>query len=346
MSSTKTGRLILLISSLLAVTALSLPGAAVAVKARKPVPHANTGGATHVLGTSALLTATVNPDGVETSYIFQWGTTAAYGSQIPAVPVNLGSGTTRERVGQPISGLTPGGTYHFRVVAFAYGLPFYGRDHIFRTKGNALAFTVERRMQTAYGAPFIFSGTLTGLGSANHKIVLQASPFPYLESFTNIGAPGVTDANGRFSFRVSNLRASTQFRVSTLDLLPIYSLVTTVNVSVTVTIHARSGGRTGLVRLYGTVSPAVSGAKVFFQVQKAVRPGRSEQANRWVSELSTGIKHGEGNSSRYSAVVTILHGGRYRAFVRLPPGGPLVSGWSRSTIILHASPNARRGKKK
>lgn len=346
MRRSETGRLTALTTSTLAALALVLvPAAPAGAKKPPPVraPRANTGAATHVLGTSALLTAVINPNGdnVETTYFFQWGPTNAYGLQTPTATLTVGAPKTK--VGQSIAGLSPGVAYHFRAVAVANGVTYPGPDHVFLAKGNALAFSFSRRWQDTFGSPVVLSGTLTGLNSANHRIVLQASPFPYLEPFANIGAPGVTDAAGRFSFRVSNLAGNTQFRVSTLDPLPVYSLVSTVEVAVAVTIHARSRGQVGLVRLYGTVSPAVPGAQVLFQVQKAVRPGKSEATNRWVTELSTTTKRGIGNSSRYSAVVTIRHGGRYRAFVRLRHGaGPLTSGASRLTIILHAAPSAGR----
>src|SRR5947199_5673596 len=55
-------------------------------------PKVSTGGATHILLTSALLTGSVNPGGVETSYYFRYGATPAYGLQ--TAPASAGPGTT------------------------------------------------------------------------------------------------------------------------------------------------------------------------------------------------------------------------------------------------------------
>jgi hypothetical protein len=217
------------------------------------------------------------------------------------------------------------------------------REHTFKTKGKstALAFSLERSANDVFGFPFVLSGALVGLGNANHRIALQASPFPYLESFTQIGVPGSTNGAGRFSFRVANLSTTTQFRVVTFDALPLYSPVMTVNLQVNVSLHVRSSGQPGLVRLYGTITPAVHGARVLLQVQKAVRPGRSGVSIKYTTQFSTDTHKGAGNSSRFSIVEKLKHGGRYRAFVKLPKG-PLASAPSRTSIVLHAAPSAKR----
>jgi hypothetical protein len=71
-----------------------------------------------VASTSATLEATIDPGGVPTSYYFQYGTSASYGSDEPAAPgVELGSGEAGEAVSVHVQGLAAGTTYHFRVVA-------------------------------------------------------------------------------------------------------------------------------------------------------------------------------------------------------------------------------------
>jgi hypothetical protein len=307
------------------------------VTAKPQLPRAATGGATHVLGSSALLTAHINPNGAEpVSYFFQYGATATYGQQTPSA--TLGAGTVSVQVGQAIVGLVPGGTYHFRIVAADAAGTTFGRDHTLRTKGSALVFELPHSAQDVYGSPFILTGALHGQNAANHRIALQASPFPYLEPFASIGVPGVTNGAGRFSFRVANLNASAQFRVTTLDPLPIYSRVMTVSVDVRVVLHVRASSRAGLIRLYGTITPAVNGAKVALQVQKAVRPGprsESETATRYLSQFTTKARRGPHDTSRFSIVAKIRYGGRYRAFVR-PHPGPLAPG-SSNTLVLRAA---------
>jgi hypothetical protein len=349
MRSSKTGRLIVLISSTLAAVALAVPIASQAVTGRASLvaikPHVTTGGAQHVIVSSALLTGVVNPNGLATSYYFQYGPTIAYGAQTPTASV--GSGTTKVKVGQPVGGLQSGVVYHYRIVGVYAAGVVLGRDHTVLIPGVALKFEIPKIPPVTVGTPFVLSGTLTGLGSAHHAVTLQASPYPYLEPFTNIGVAGATDAFGRFAFRVAHLSTSTEFRVITGDPRPVYSPLITVHAAVRVTLRVRSSGRPGLVRLFGTVTPAAVGAQVDFQVEKAVRPGRSseesETATRFVNQFVTVVKKATRTFSRFSLVVKVRHGGRYRAFVKLRRG-PLVSGISAQTVYLRAAPGKAKRK--
>jgi hypothetical protein len=344
MSPSKIGRRMALSAPLLASIALALPAGSPAASepAPPPAPHASTTTAAYVLATSAMLTAVINPEGLETSYYFQYGPTTAYGSQTPTVSV--GAGVAEVKVGKPVSKLQTGVTYHYRVVAVtSKGVVVLGLDRSFTTKTQPLRFEVEQVPPVPFGTPFILSGTLTGFGNANHQVALQASPYPYLEAFTEIGVPAVTNAAGRFAFRVANLASSTQFRVGTLDQRPLYSPVVTVHAAVKVTLHVHSSGQPGLVRLYGTVTPAEVGAQVSFQLRKAVRPKPSEATTeqpevttRFVSQFATVVKKAGRTFSRFSTVVSVRLGGRYRAFVKVRPGA-LASGYSQ-TVVLHAAP--------
>jgi hypothetical protein len=329
----------------LAAAVLTLAGAGAAPSfAATPhqiEPRVATGAATHVLGTSALLTATITPKGIPTSYYFEYGPSPKPPFAFRTPVKSAGSGETKVKVGEPISKLLPGTVYYFQVVATTTPPSAVPPAHVhqFKTKGKTgvLAFSLERSANALFGFPFILTGALTGPGAANHRIALQASPYPFLESFTQIGFPGTTNVAGRFSFRVANLSATTQFRVVTFDQLPVYSPVMTVSLQPVVTLHVRSSGQVGLVRLYGTITPAVHGARVLVQVQKAVRPGRSGVTNRYITQFTTSAHKGAGNTSRYSIVVKVKRGGRYHVLVELPRG-PLASAPSRTSVILHAAP--------
>jgi hypothetical protein len=196
------------------------------------------------------------------------------------------------------------------------------------------------------GGTYVLSGTVTGSAIANRAVALQASPYPFLEAFTAVGLPSHTDATGHFSFRVANMTRSTQYRVSTLDPRPLYSRVVTQDVAAKVVLKVRSSGHPGLVRLYGTVTPAKPGAHLEFQLFKQVRPGNSpkaeERTTRFVTQFSTLVKRGSSTVSRFSVVVKIRRGGSYRAYVRLPNNGAIVAGWSRS-LLLHSTPASSKG---
>ncbi len=60
-------------------------------------------------------TAVIDPQALDTTYHFEYGPTSAYGASTSTV--DLGAGAEPVEVRQQVEGLTPGGIYHFRVVA-------------------------------------------------------------------------------------------------------------------------------------------------------------------------------------------------------------------------------------
>lgn len=78
-------------------------------------PVVSTSAATSITCTGATLNGSVNPNGLATNYYFEWGATIAYGNTTSSVAA--GSGSTSINVTAPITGLTSGTTYHYRVVA-------------------------------------------------------------------------------------------------------------------------------------------------------------------------------------------------------------------------------------
>jgi len=308
-------------------------------------PAALTGGVTHVLDNSAEIKGAVNPSNSELDYFFEYGPTTAYGSRTPAEPV---SGDAKLQVAKYIAGLQPATIYHFRIVAappsnptaagaLALGAAAIGRDHTFTTKGMPQRFALPRSVTDTYGSSFLLSGTLQGSHSADAEVSLQASSFPFLEPFAPIGSVGVTNSAGAFSFRIANLSSSTQFRVLTVGLAPLISAVVLARVAVRVSFHVRSSGVPGLVRLYGTFTPAIAGARVSFEIQKAVRPGPSEATEAWAPQFRTSAHRAGGDTERFSTVVKLRHSGRYRVFVAVPHGKRVSSGASSRTIVLHAA---------
>ena len=58
-----------------------------------------------------------DPNGSATTYQFEWGTTAAYGSKVPVTAKPVGSETGAVAVSATLIGLSPDTEYHFRIVA-------------------------------------------------------------------------------------------------------------------------------------------------------------------------------------------------------------------------------------
>jgi hypothetical protein len=338
-------RRLLPLAPILAILALVTPLGALAAAPAPTVgpPKATTGNTTAGRGTSATLKGSVDPGGASTSYYFQYGPTIAYGKQ--TIAGKLPAGTTKIKVGQAVTGLISG--YHYRLVAEnGYGHSV-GKDHVFALKKTSkVKFTiVKSTAPTMFGGTYVLTGTLSGTGNANRTLALQASPFPFLEAFTPVGTLGHTDTAGRFSFRIANLQKTTQFRVATADPRPLYSRVVRQDVGVKVTLKVRSSGHRGLVRLYGTVTPAKPGARVQFQLFKSVRPGSSEKGeertSRYATQFSTVVKRGTATVSRFSSVVEVRRGGSYRAYVNLSSKQAVGPGYSH-TLLLHAAPSSTK----
>jgi DNA-binding beta-propeller fold protein YncE len=125
---------------LVAKGATTVEGADKEFTALKKAPKATTEAATEVKATSAKLNGTVNPEGVATSYYFEYDTSeykgeATHGTKIPASPKSAGSGASNVAVSESPSGLSANTTYHVRLVAESEAGKAYGEDKSFKTPG-------------------------------------------------------------------------------------------------------------------------------------------------------------------------------------------------------------------
>ncbi len=136
---------------------------------------------TQITSTSAMLNGAVFPRGVDTSAWLEWGLTTGYGNSNSPVPV--GNGTNSVPLSNPITGLQPGHTYHYRAVAQTASGIARSWDQTFVTP----VINVSPSNQTTYvRVPF-----------TNPVATLTASP---LALSANDGANGmVLKADGRVS---------------------------------------------------------------------------------------------------------------------------------------------------
>ncbi len=96
-----------------------------------PPPSISGAVATNLTASSVDLGARVNPEGVETTYHFEWGASASYGTSVPVPDGHIAVGTSDVPVGVHLSGLAADTTYHWRVVASSASGTTTGVDHVF-----------------------------------------------------------------------------------------------------------------------------------------------------------------------------------------------------------------------
>ena len=107
-----------------------------ALAAAVPVPVASTLAATGVRDTGATLNGSVSAQGTTATVTLEYGPTAAYGTTLTPTPATV-TGTAATTVTATLTGLPPGTTYHFRVVATGPGGIATGEDLTFTTSTYA-----------------------------------------------------------------------------------------------------------------------------------------------------------------------------------------------------------------
>jgi CSLREA domain-containing protein len=114
-------------------------------------PNATTSAASSVGTSGATLNGTAgNPDAVGGSVFFQYGSTAnAYGTTTNSQAIAAGAATTG--FAAATTGLTPGKTYHYRVVATNSDGTAYGADRTFTTALPSNRFSIGKHKVGKHG---------------------------------------------------------------------------------------------------------------------------------------------------------------------------------------------------
>jgi len=173
-------------------------------------PTVFTRSATAVTATSATIAGTVNPNGLPTTYYFHWGNNTAYGNVV--APVSVPAQSTPLDVSAGLTGLSPGTTYHYQLVATNNAGTTLGADqtftslsvisidnHIFTYVTNNGAITI-----VAYSGPggaVTIPGVITGLAVT----AIGNGAFAEVSSLTNATIPGSVAAIGNSAFWLSGL---------------------------------------------------------------------------------------------------------------------------------------------
>jgi streptogramin lyase len=190
-------------------------GEQVAPAPSTPGPTVVTGSASAVGTGSATVAGTVDPNGQTTTYHFEFGLSTSYGSQAPAPPdPSAGSGATSQSVSANLTGLSPGTTYHYRLVATNVSGIQYGSDRTFATAttspptitsispaSGAVGATVTIGGANFTGATAVaFNGTAAGyaVGSANQ--ITATVPAGATSGPISVTTPaGTTTSSGSFT---------------------------------------------------------------------------------------------------------------------------------------------------
>ncbi len=176
-------------------------------------------GAGSVSPTGATVSATLNPQNVDTTYHVEYGTTISYGQQVPVTDADIGSGASDVRVTQVLSGLSPDTTYHYRVVASNSAGTTDGADQTFSTTPPALVDVQPP------GGMSDATGLSTGSATLNAYIDPQGADtsfhFEYgtttgYGSSTPTGDAGSGNAPALESASVSGLAANTTYHYRTV----------------------------------------------------------------------------------------------------------------------------------
>jgi hypothetical protein len=146
----------------LTALAVSSAGSPSSASAAPAPPSATTGSAANVAQSSATVNGTVNPNGTDTSYYFQYGTTTSYGSGTAAT--DAGAGSNDVPAAANLTGLNPSTVYHYRLVAASSAGTTNGADQTFTTTTPPAVTTGSASSVTRSSAGL--SGTVNPQGQA------------------------------------------------------------------------------------------------------------------------------------------------------------------------------------
>lgn len=141
-----------------------------------PPPGVATGPASGIGLRSATMTGVVDPNDAATTYMFQYGLTSSYGTE--TFGVTLPAGSLPVAVAQPIEGLSPGTTFHYRIVALHGGIASYGDDATFVTlplRRRVLRVRARTTPRREGRRPYAFTTTGRLLGAASLPASVRCS---------------------------------------------------------------------------------------------------------------------------------------------------------------------------
>ncbi len=245
-------------------------------------PAAVTASATTITPTSAKLNGTVQPNGLSTTWYFEYGTSTSYGSKTSSK--NAGSGTNTVNVSASQTGLKAATVYHYRLVATNSAGTSFGADQAFST-------SVAPAVRTG-GARDIGVSTATATGAVDPKGRSTSWWFEYgtstsYGSKTSSRSAGSGSGERTVTAALSRLTAGTTYHYRLVAKNDVGTMrgadVTFVTSGVTLASSAREVRFGGAVRLSGTIPTKQAGQQVILYAQPA-----GEASWRAIATLLTG----------------------------------------------------------
>ncbi|HYE68538.1 MAG TPA: DUF4347 domain-containing protein, partial [Anaerovoracaceae bacterium] len=172
-------------------------------------PTAVTNPVTGTTSTGAILNGSINGNNASTAVIFEYGTTASYGTSAAAIEGSV-SGTSATTVSYALTGLIPNTTYHFRVVGVNTAGTTNGLDDLFTTSAvTPTAITNPVTNATTTGA------ILNGSVNANNASTVVTFEYGTTASYGISGAAIESPVSGAavtsVSYTLTGLTANTTY---------------------------------------------------------------------------------------------------------------------------------------
>ena len=278
-------------------------------------PGVSTGTPANVGSSSATLRATVDPNGLATTYRFQYGTSSNNLSRTTA-NTGAGSGNANVSVAANIGGLSANDRIYYRVTATNSAGTRNGSTRSFVTS-KSLRIDSISVPRSRFGGSATIRGDLDGSGVNGTRVSVVGTAFPFSSPFAALGGASA-NRSGNFAIQVSNIRANTRIRiVAAGNITGIYNLYNGNRVGV----KLRKGRR---LSFSGTVTPAAANGLVRIQKRKS--------NGRWGNVRKGRLKPLDMNRSRYRLSARRAKG-IYRVMVVPRDGGAHSSGYSRKLRV-------------
>jgi NHL repeat len=328
-------------------------------------PAVTTGGTSGATADSVTLEGTVNPEGVQTGYRFEYGTEATYGGAGPEV--EAGAGSADVPASFLLEGLEPNTTYHYRLTA---------SNSLGANSGDDATFTTLPAPPTVDGqVPFASAVTATSAtlhGTINPRNSAATYHFNYGTSTAYTNSAPTPDAQGgaageeQVSTTISGLSPSTTYHFQvvadngtggpvagedeTLTTLPPEPVVSTGTAASITSSSAVLSGTADTVGLPGSYQFLVTGVGIPGGGATAPIALSATSGAVAVSDTITGLSPGAHYT--YRLAVTTAGGTIYGAeqslaialapAYQLPAGngtsGPVSAGLPTPTVLLDAFP--------